>query len=213
MWVVVVPWTARNYARLGRVILVSTNGGVNFWIGNSPFAHGTYRFPRHSEINPLYSLVGDEVALDQEGYRLGLAYFRGSLREDPAHLARLYGAKLFYLYCAQDFGLTWNKGSAVEDEQPGTGSLAYALTNLVYVCLALLALVGVGWVVRMGPSAWSGIIYAFYWTAAHLPFFGQNRFMLPLLPVLVTYAAVGVFALITDSWLLKLKGQLKGQAR
>lgn len=37
---VVLPWTARNYVRFHRVILVAASGGVTFWTGNQAAATG-----------------------------------------------------------------------------------------------------------------------------------------------------------------------------
>ncbi|MEW6756041.1 MAG: hypothetical protein AB1505_34440, partial [Candidatus Latescibacterota bacterium] len=36
----VLPWTLRNWRVHGQPVLVSTNGGFNFWIGNNPLATG-----------------------------------------------------------------------------------------------------------------------------------------------------------------------------
>ena len=38
--VVVTPWTLRNYHEYGRVVLVASSGGVNFWAGNHPLSPG-----------------------------------------------------------------------------------------------------------------------------------------------------------------------------
>jgi 4-amino-4-deoxy-L-arabinose transferase-like glycosyltransferase len=38
-----IPWTMRNSIVFDTPVLVSTNGGVNFWIGNGPGATGAYR--------------------------------------------------------------------------------------------------------------------------------------------------------------------------
>lgn len=46
---VVLPWTARNCARLDGCALVSVNGGSNLWIGTDPAAEGNYRDLRFGE--------------------------------------------------------------------------------------------------------------------------------------------------------------------
>ena len=46
---VVLPWTARNCARLDGCALVSVNGGSNLWIGTDPTAEGNYRDLRFGE--------------------------------------------------------------------------------------------------------------------------------------------------------------------
>jgi hypothetical protein len=192
---VVLPWTARNYYHFGKVILVSTNGGQNFWIGNNPRATGGYFFPK-DDSNPLLSLIGTETVIDQRGYELG----RQFILENPTQAVKLIPAKIFYLYNSNDFGLHWNKLSAVNSTQPGTGPLAFALVNLVYVVVVLFALIGVlyiliGW--RVSPRIhYIGIIFAAYWTLIQIPYFGQDRFALPILPTVTIYAAVGICAIV-----------------
>lgn len=191
---VVSPWTLRNYIRFGEIILVSTNGGANFWIGNNPRASGDFMWPR-DETNPLQPLVGRELELNRKGYELGFEF----ICQNPLQALRLLPAKVFYLYNSNDFGLHWNRLSALSSSQFGTGVMAFALTNLVYVLVAILALVGVTRLLRQRPQGlltYSGLVLAAYWTIVHLPYFGQDRFALPLLPVLSMYAAVGLATII-----------------
>jgi 4-amino-4-deoxy-L-arabinose transferase-like glycosyltransferase len=191
---VVSPWTLRNYIRFGEIILVSTNGGANFWIGNNPGAFGGFMWPR-DDSNPLHPLIGRELELNRKGYELGLEF----IGQNPLRALRLLPAKVFYLYNSNDFGLVWNRLSAVSPSLFGTGTMAFALTNLAYVFAAILAIVGVVRLLRRRPKellAYGGVVLATYWTMVHLPYFGQDRFALPLLPVLALYAAVGVAAII-----------------
>ena len=38
--IVIMPWMIRNYRTFGEIIPITTNGGVNLWIGNNPKATG-----------------------------------------------------------------------------------------------------------------------------------------------------------------------------
>jgi len=187
--VVVFPWTLRNYIYFGKFIPVSTNGGLNFWMGNNPSAYGGYMFPK-DETNPLYPLTGNELEIDRKGYELGFQF----IRQNPLRALKLLPAKVFYLYNSNDFGLHWNKLSALAPQQPGSGALAFALVNLIYVIISILALTGIISLLLLktkNPLQYSGGLFSIYWTIIHLPYFGQDRFVLPLLPVLVMYAALG----------------------
>ena len=42
---VISPWTLRNYRVHGEWILISSNGGINFWIGNNEQATGEFIEP------------------------------------------------------------------------------------------------------------------------------------------------------------------------
>jgi 4-amino-4-deoxy-L-arabinose transferase-like glycosyltransferase len=191
---VVFPWTLRNYRHFGEFIAVSSNGGINFWIGNNPQAFGGFMWPR-DETNPLLPLVGNELEISRKGYELGFEF----IRQNPLRALKLLPAKVFYLYNSNDFGLHWNKLSAVRPSQFGSGTLAFALVNLAYVIVSVLAATGIIQLLREQRREWlaySGILLAMYWTIAHLPYFGQDRFVLPLLPVLAMYAAVGIVTIL-----------------
>lgn len=73
----VVPWTVRNYLVLHSFVPITTNSGINFYIGNNPAATGL----------PDWRLVpgvawndgGNEVEASRQGLREGLRYVRGHL--------------------------------------------------------------------------------------------------------------------------------------
>lgn len=182
---VVALWTFRNYQRFHKFIPVSTNGGVNFWMGNNPLAYGGFIFPRDVAQNPLLPLIGDEVAVDETGYKLGMQF----IREHPGRALKLLPAKLFYLFNSSDSGLEWDLRSAVAPNQGGAGVHIHMVINLVYTLLALMALLGLSVLLlkhREGKQlVWIGLLCSVVWTLIHLPFFGQDRFMLPLLPFLM----------------------------
>jgi len=52
---VIAPWSIHNYRCTGEVILVTTNGGINLYIGNNPFSTGGYRLPPEGS-RPPYEL-------------------------------------------------------------------------------------------------------------------------------------------------------------
>jgi len=136
-------------------------------------------------------LIGQELEIDRKGYELGKQF----IRQNPQRALELLPAKVFYLYNSNDFGFHWNRLSAVVAGQCGSGPRVFALANLIYVLLviwAILGLAGLGWYERHNRLWMSGIIFTVYWTVLHLPYFGQDRFALPLLPLLVIYAAYGL---------------------
>jgi len=77
------PWAARNWAIHHQFVLVSTNGGLNFWIGNNPLATGeacdATGEPVWTRIpEPLKQQLAaqNEVQQDQFLYREGLRFIR-----------------------------------------------------------------------------------------------------------------------------------------
>lgn len=76
---VVAPWTLRNYQVFGQFVLVSTNGGDNFYRANNPQATGGYT--KRGEID--LSALG-ELERDREGKRLALEWIRSAPLEFAA---------------------------------------------------------------------------------------------------------------------------------
>jgi 4-amino-4-deoxy-L-arabinose transferase-like glycosyltransferase len=188
--IILSPWTIRNYIYFKAFIPVSTNGGANFWIGNNPLAYGGYIFPNNAEENPLFPLIGTETLIDKTGYSLGLKF----IKENPVRALQLIPAKLFYLINSNDFGLHWNKLSAVSQNQHGAGNRPFAITNLLYLIIVVIALIGIGTLFFPQNNrllVWIGVLFSLYWVVINLPFFGQDRFMMPLWPILAMYSAVG----------------------
>ena len=105
---VILPWTLRNYVHFQKIIPISNNGGINFWIGNNPRANGNFVSP-FFEGSPFTPLIGDEVRLDEVAYQFGFEF----IRQNPGQALKLLPAKVFYLYNANDAGLEWNIRSAI----------------------------------------------------------------------------------------------------
>lgn len=64
--VVLVPWTARNREIHGRIIPVTTQFGVNFWIGNNPYATGTDYYKVNSIKEGSFILMTETLSKDTE---------------------------------------------------------------------------------------------------------------------------------------------------
>lgn len=69
MLAVIIPWTIRNYVALGGLVVVSSNGGEVFWMGNNSRGEGGRWYPPG---NPVEKIHG-EVARSNAGYKLALA--------------------------------------------------------------------------------------------------------------------------------------------
>lgn len=190
----ILPWSIRNYHAFGRPVLISTNGGLNFWMGNNPGAGGAYYGPSDPDLNPLLAFAGDELALDEAGYRFGLEF----VRAHPRRVVALWPAKVFYLYNSNDGGVYWNQRSALRPLQFGTGPEAYWLTNLIHALLLALVAMGIADLVfaRQRLTRWLPVIFVLWWTLLHLPFFGADRFGLPALPMFAMLGASGLLLLL-----------------
>jgi tetratricopeptide (TPR) repeat protein len=97
----VLPVTFRNYRVARDFVLISSNGGLNFYLGNNPEAQKTVAirpgFAWESLVNEPYLRAGIEKASGRSSYffQKGLSF----LRSDPKAALRLY---------AEKFGRFWN---------------------------------------------------------------------------------------------------------
>ena len=68
------PWMIRNQRVLGHPVLVSTNGGINLWMGNHEGATGAYRFTPLMEVHSMRTK--NEVEFDRYAREQAWQYVR-----------------------------------------------------------------------------------------------------------------------------------------
>jgi hypothetical protein len=87
----ILPFTAFNYIRFGRLVPLNTNSGYAFFWGNHP-VYGTHFYPllpatlgRYQDLVPAEIRNLDEAALDQELLRRGIQF----VIDDPGRILLL----------------------------------------------------------------------------------------------------------------------------
>ena len=131
---VISPWTLRNYRVHGEFIAISSNGGINFWIGNNERATGEFIYP--TSIDPDLMKVSEHLSegtRDKFFYRQGFSF----IKNNPQRFVNLLGIKLVYFL--------WRRPSIGESyknqETVGLGRLAYTVGNGVLLPLWMLGVV------------------------------------------------------------------------
>jgi len=195
----IVPWTVRNYLIHKQFVLVSTNGGFNFWTGNNPFTIGSghevfskladqfqgiphdsrqpeivdrrpYPLPR--EIEDQLGTI-DEVSLNRMLYQAGLQF----IRDDPRRWLELAREKLK--------GFWWFRTN-VGNKYEASWTRWY---ELVYAPLLLLMIAGLLFSLRRWRS-YSLIYLLFaYYTLVYVTFHVQTRFRWEIEPYFLVLAA------------------------
>jgi 4-amino-4-deoxy-L-arabinose transferase-like glycosyltransferase len=183
MALIITPWVVRNWIELNSPVLISTNAGVDFWIGHHENATGDFGPTggnalvfSHPEMDPIVR----EVNANAEGFREGLQY----AVTHPFQELALPFKKLFWLYYSDDEALKWNEGHGGQPflASPVREGLS-ALSNVYY--FAVLGLIVIGfqrWFSVRDPARVLLLSLVVYWTAVHLVFIGDPRFHAPLLP-------------------------------
>jgi 4-amino-4-deoxy-L-arabinose transferase-like glycosyltransferase len=103
------PWIARNLYYFDRVIPISTNGGINLYIGNNPFASGAYRWDG-LVTKPLEGM--SEYERDREASRLAKQFIQGR----PLGMLKPAPVKLWFLLKTDSDGIAWNEAGLVANE-------------------------------------------------------------------------------------------------
>jgi tetratricopeptide (TPR) repeat protein len=194
------PAFAHNYRAGGELYLTSWQSGQNLYIGNNPSANGSYIPLRYGRVSPEYERQ-DAIDLAQRAVGRPLTPREVSgywtqqaldyITSRPIDWLRLMGRK---------FVLLWNAREAVDTESQYTyaeWSLPLALTGWFthFGILVPLAVIGLwsSWTERR--RLWVFYALAVTYAASVLVFYVFARYRLPIVPMLMLFAARGIIAI------------------
>jgi hypothetical protein len=215
------PWTLRNYLVFETLVLVSTNDGVNLFIGNNPDANGQYtytpamreRIRRELPDTRGLSVQQRELAADEVQRRIALQY----MAQHPMQLLSGIPAKLRNSFLRSGDPFVQIKDGLNSRLTGGARSLtewqhltlwrAGQVNQLFYLAaLGTFVAIGAGMAWRSvschraasGRSdellfAESGMI-VLYFAAVSAIFFGLPRFSMPLIPYLLIALSYALLA-------------------
>jgi hypothetical protein len=186
--IVVAPWTMRNYAAFGRVIVVRTGLGVQFWLGNMPRSSGWLdrsAYSHHPFVNPVERatlLVEGEPAYDAHA----MSAFLDTVQASPLDYVAKCMRRAQYLIV----------GNPADDvSSPASASMRWAGV-LVSAGLAAVALGGMVIAIRMRvrqcllPAVAIALAAPFVATAV------IDRYRLPVEWLLAFYTGFAIWALL-----------------
>ncbi len=192
----IIPWTIRNFFVLNTFVLITTNSGVNFFLGHNPY-YSYYDIGLKEQIRQeLYKKYGqDEVLEDRFFFNQGFQY----VLTNPQSLIPHSLWKLHFLYTLEKKPWPW--------EDYFREPQVYFMNGLYWPAL--------WWNPFFFIMVLAGITYAFILKAKHglclsviclysfacLVFFARTRFRLPIEPFLVIYLWLGFTSLVdTGIW-------------
>ncbi|HEY7269674.1 MAG TPA: glycosyltransferase family 39 protein [Dehalococcoidia bacterium] len=185
------PWLVRNSIVFGEPTFLSTNTGINLWLGHNPQATGGFDFQQQLGFAGLFAdrpLDQQELAWNREGFREGVRYMLGH----PVDEVRLSVQKVLHLYKDDSDAIRWNEenGGAPIFQDSERRELRLLFDGYFYVVLALAILGFAIGIVRR--QRWTGPIASalVLWTLVHVLFFGEPRLHIPVLPFLAIVALV-----------------------
>ncbi len=189
---VVGPVTLRNYVVERDFVLVTSNGGLNFFIGNGEGATGGYAKPAGLDIaTDLYGKALAEEALGRELKPSEVSdywYARGweDIRTRPGQWSKLMVRKLAFVMSSYELPQLEN----YDFQKRYSALLALPLPG--FAVLAPLGLLGLGLTFRRRRPRLLALYFSVYLLSI-VAFFVVARYRLPVVPLLIvlaSYAAV-----------------------
>ncbi len=178
----IAPVTIRNYVVSHQFVMIASHGSLNFYIGNSPDADGTY----HHVPGIRPTIAGQEEDAPREEAAQGSFYRRAWqwIRSHPERAAKLFARKLAYTFNQIDLALNYSYSFFTKDV-----SSPLKLLIVGPWLLFPLGIVGALRYLRDRRFAiWASFI-PFYAISVAI-FFVSSRYRLPLLvPLCITAGA------------------------
>ena len=197
-FVVIAPWTVRNYFAMDGFVLISTNIGGNLYVGNYEGATGHMAPGAGDWARERYSylpLNEQEVAMNNRLLREGLKF----MFTHPQREMELTGSKIRGLYEDDEEALRGIPNRQAGETIPHADRIA-DVANVYY--FAVLALSGIGvllWLRRRWQSLVLPLLAVAVFTLGQLPFFNDPRFHYPMLPAFALLAAAGLVAAVEEA--------------
>ncbi len=186
-------WSTRNYLTLKKPVFVSTNGGLNLYIGSNPYSLGTY----DKETEKILFLFEDKSETEKNSLYLKAA--KDFMVNNPLRFLANLLRKPFYLMATFGGSAEGLVVRAIKTGDRGARNLlriAFSFGQLISYWLTL----GFGLYfmifnfgkIRRSRLLSSVLFFAVGYVLLLLPFFTFPRFRIPLLFPLIVFASLGI---------------------
>lgn len=209
--IIVLPVTLRNYITANDIVLISSSGGLNFYIGNNAGSTGILTEPDFIMPNPLFEHK-DARAMAEElaGRRLTASqaskfWFKKGLEfiiHNPVRYIWLLIKKAYFIInyyeVPDNINYYFFKRFSSLLRLPLFSSRIVIPLGLVGICLSLL------------KKEDSGLLYIFFlgYGFSLLLFFISSRYRLPMIPFLIIFSAYCLYQFYHGLRTLSLQGHL-----
>jgi len=191
------PWIWRNTRLHGHLTFIENNLGNNLYLGYHPKSTGTFQFGISLDLVPILD--------DAERNRRGLEAAWGFIRADPGRVPYLIVRKLGYFWGLEKrvFIYFYSNNYLGHWSDPLI-ALALLVLCLPFVLLMPAAILGLTLPARVPQGEASArlrrgtlllLTLILYFTAVHALILAEDRYHLPLVPLLAVFAAQGVVSL------------------
>ncbi|MCX6167730.1 MAG: hypothetical protein NTX65_00185 [Ignavibacteriales bacterium] len=183
LFILLSPWIYRNYLVFGTPVIVATNGGFNFLMGNHKNSNGGVNF----DFN--YSVENSNEP--QEELKAYQTSFHDVIENPLQSILRL-PKKIFYSYWRGDSSITWSLKKTSNTISPIFTSSIFFMTNFIFYAIISLSIAGFyhkgfGDLIFIKKRI---IIYSFLVFISLIIFYvGGERYIIPIMPIHIYYFA------------------------
>ena len=187
----ILPWTIRNEVRMHAFVALSTNTGDNLCIGHHPGANGAFALAEACNSGEGVQFgTRSEIRNDQVKTRKTLRYIAHHVGREPW----LVTQRAYYMFERDDDALRAVQSYGMDPWISAKATLWLSrLANTFYAVVAILGLIGL---IRLAlsrrPDRLLLVLSALATVAVPLAFFGDSRFKVPAMPLLVIAAAAAL---------------------
>lgn len=192
MLALILPWSLRNHRVFGEFVLISTNGGTNFWMGNNPETTGFYQeLPKRDLENQA-----------QRDRRLrGQAF--AHIRQDPWLFLKRTALKAVRLHERETIGVHWNLEGLQSRYTPRIVPILKWISQIYWLAALGLAIVGLARLLGKGGglsvAATPPVLLWVYFTSVHAVTVIQDRYHFAVIPFVAILASGSLVACVTKA--------------
>ena len=200
------PTTVHNYIVSGEFIATTSQGGANFYIGNSQFADGSMRLPYFVKPGPRWEAEHfDKEAEKRTGQKMSPSevsryWFNEGISfliNNPAAGTKLIMSKLRFLVSDYEIADNYSFIHMRRFFMPVMWG-----TFVSFGLLFGLAIVGMWFAWRRNNFSRPLVLFAAVYSLSLIMFFVVSRYRVPLVPVVILFASFYIMKFI-DDWKLK----------
>ena len=193
---VILPVTYRNWSIEPDLVFISSNAGVNFYIGNNADYERTVSLRPGMQWEDMIAEAahsGHETAAAQSAFFLGKAF--NYITAQPLDYLGLLCQKGFHFWS----GPETKRNQDIYYARQHSRILSLLLwdwhMSIPFGLIGPLSLLGLGLSIKSKPPIALLRLYALAYTASVVLFFPAARYRMPVVPVLIAFAAFAAFQL------------------
>ncbi|WP_085893971.1 glycosyltransferase family 39 protein [Roseovarius litorisediminis] len=187
--VLIAPWSYRNYQVFGKPVMISTNFGANFWMGNNPNTSGGYQ-PLPDRLDGLSETEKSDILLGEA---------KEFISENPTAFLKRTALKAVQMHNRETIGAHWNKTQILSKWGETGFKISKIVPTVYWYAMLALALAGLVAFVRAN-GFWAMLLCTpvmiwGYVTSLHSIIVVSDRYHSPSIPFICLIASYALATL------------------